>query len=42
MNAAVQQQVLDFIDEKEVFFDMILFQRIDQEESDTILKEKGL
>lgn len=42
MTAAVQQQVLDFIDDKDAFFDYILFTRVDQEESDTILKEKRL
>lgn len=42
MTAAVQQQVLDFIDDKEGFFDYVLFKRIDQEEQDTVLKKKGV
>ena len=29
-----------FIDQKEAFFDYILFKQIDQEEKDTILREK--
>ena len=41
MNAAVRQQVLDFINDKEAFFDFILFVEITQEESKVILKEKG-
>lgn len=39
---AVIAQIETFIDEREDFFDHILFKRIDQEEVDTILREKGL
>lgn len=38
----VISQIEGFIDDKEEFFDTILFERVDQEEEITILREKGV
>ena len=40
VSASVITQIENFIDDKEGFFDYIMFKQIDQEETDTILREK--
>ncbi len=42
MTAAQITAVENFIDDREAFFDYVLFKKIDQEEEDTVLREKGL